>query len=65
MDGADRCIEAVGAKPTYELALDAVRPGGNVSIISVSEQPQTHMNTLWIKNIRISKVWLMLTVFRN
>lgn len=53
--GADRCIEAVGAKPTYELALDAVRPGGNVSIIGVFEQPQTlPMNTLWIKNIRIS-----------
>jgi len=45
----------VGAKPTYELALDAVRPGGNVSIIGVFEQPQTlPMNTLWIKNIRIS-----------
>ncbi|MDD3853014.1 MAG: alcohol dehydrogenase [Syntrophomonadaceae bacterium] len=53
--GADRTIEAVGAKPTYELALDAVRPGGNVSIIGVFEQPQTlPMNTLWIKNIRIS-----------
>ncbi len=53
--GADRTIEAVGAKGTYEMALDAVRPGGNVSIIGVFEQPQTlPMNTLWIKNIRIS-----------
>jgi alcohol dehydrogenase len=53
--GADRCIEAVGVKGTYELALEAVRPGGNVSIIGVFEQPQVlPMNTLWIKNIRIS-----------
>lgn len=53
--GADRTIEAVGAKGTYELALEAVRPGGNVSIIGVFEGPQTlPMNTLWIKNISIS-----------
>ena len=53
--GADRTIEAVGAKGTYELALDAVRPGGNVSIVGVFEGPQVlPMNTLWIKNIRIS-----------
>jgi len=53
--GADRTIEAVGAKGTYELALEAVRPGGNVSIIGVFEGPQTlPMNTLWIKNITIS-----------
>ncbi len=53
--GADATIEAVGAKGTYELALDAVRPGGNVSIIGVFEQPQElPMNKLWIKNISIS-----------
>ncbi len=53
--GADRTIEAVGVKGTYELALDAVRPGGNVSIIGVFEGPQVlPMNELWIKNIRIS-----------
>lgn len=53
--GADRTIEAVGAKGTYELALEAVRPGGNVSIIGVFEQPQElAMNKLWIKNIKIS-----------
>src|SRR5665647_1834528 len=53
--GADRTIEAVGAKGTYELALDAVRAGGNVSIIGVFEKPQElPMNTLWVKNIRIS-----------
>ncbi len=53
--GADRTIEAVGVTGTYNLALDAVRPGGDVSIIGVFEKPQTlAMNTLWIKNIRIS-----------
>lgn len=53
--GADRTIEAVGAKGTYELALDAVRPGGNVSMIGVFEKPQSlPMNTLWIKNIQIN-----------
>jgi alcohol dehydrogenase len=53
--GADRTIEAVGAKGTFELALEAVRPGGNVSIIGVFENPQIlPMNTLWIKNIRLS-----------
>jgi len=53
--GADVTIEAVGAKGTYELALDAVRPGGNVSIIGVFEKPQElPMNKLWIKNINLS-----------
>ncbi len=53
--GADRTIEAVGAKGTFDLALEAVRPGGNVSIIGVFEGAQTlPMNTLWIKNISIS-----------
>lgn len=52
--GADRTIEAVGAKGTYELALEAVRAGGNVSLLGVFEQPQTlAMNELWIKNITI------------
>lgn len=53
--GADRTIEACGAKGTYELALDAVRPGGNVSLIGVFEDPQTlALNELWIKNIKLS-----------
>ncbi len=52
--GADRTIEAVGAKGTYELALESVRAGGNVSLLGVFEQPQTlAMNKLWIKNITI------------
>jgi len=53
--GADRTIEANGAKPTYEMALDCVRAGGNVSLVGVFEGPQVlPMNELWIKNIRIS-----------
>ncbi len=53
--GADRTIEACGFTGTYELALECVRPGGNVSLIGVFEKPQElPMNTLWIKNIRIS-----------
>jgi len=53
--GADRTIEANGFKPTYDMAIDSVRPGGNVSFIGVFEKPQElAMNTLWIKNITIS-----------
>lgn len=53
--GADRTMEANGATPTYQLALDCVRPGGNVSLIGVFEKPQElAMNKLWIKNINIS-----------
>lgn len=52
--GADVAIEAVGVTGTYKLALDAVRPGGTVSILGVYEQPQElPMNELWIKNINI------------
>ena len=53
--GADVTIEAVGAEPTFNLALGAVRAGGNVSIIGVFEAPiEVKMNELWIKNINIS-----------
>lgn len=53
--GADRTLECVGVQGTYEMALDAVRAGGSVSMIGVFEKPQTlPMNTLWIKNINIS-----------
>lgn len=53
--GADRTMEANGATPTYQLALDSVRAGGNVSLIGVFEKPQElAMNKLWIKNINIS-----------
>ncbi|BBB90496.1 MAG TPA: alcohol dehydrogenase [Methylomusa anaerophila] len=53
--GADRCIEGVGAAPTLQLALDCVRPGGNVSVIGVFEKPfELAMNKLWIQNITLS-----------
>lgn len=52
--GADRTIEAVGVKGTFELAINAVRSGGNISIVGVFEDPQTlAMNELWIKNLTI------------
>jgi len=53
--GADVTIEANGFKPTFDMAVDSVRPGGTISLIGVFEKPQElAMNTLWIKNIRIS-----------
>ena len=53
--GADVTIEAVGIEPTFNMALNAVRPGGNVSVIGVFEKPiEVKMNELWIKNINIS-----------
>lgn len=52
--GADVTIEAVGVTPTYNLALEAVRPAGVVSMIGVFEQPQElKMNEYWIKNISL------------
>lgn len=53
--GADVAIEAVGIKPTFDLAIECVRPGGHVSVIGVFEKPvELAMNKLWIKNITIS-----------
>jgi len=53
--GADVVIEAVGVKGTFDLALNAVRPGGTVSILGVFEQSQElPMHELWIKNIKIT-----------
>jgi threonine dehydrogenase-like Zn-dependent dehydrogenase len=50
--GADVAIEAVGIKATFAAAFEAVRPGGNVSIVGVFEEAQElPMSTLCIKNI--------------
>lgn len=50
--GADVAIEAVGIKATFEAVFQAVRPGGNVSIVGVFEEPQElPMSQLCIKNI--------------
>lgn len=52
--GADVTIEANGFEPTFKGAIDAVKPGGTVSLIGVFEKPQIlDMKTLWIKNIAI------------
>ena len=52
--GADSTIEAVGVKPTYEMAIDCVRNAGVVSLIGVFEKPQElKMNELWIRNIKL------------
>lgn len=52
--GADVTIEANGFEPTFKAAIDAVRPGGTVSLVGVFEKPQLlEMNKLWIQNITI------------
>ncbi|MCL2513924.1 MAG: zinc-binding dehydrogenase, partial [Oscillospiraceae bacterium] len=38
--GADKTIEAVGVKPTYEMAVGYVRDAGVVSIVGVFQEPQ-------------------------
>ncbi len=53
--GADVVIEAVGIKSTFEACLQAVRPGGNVSIVGVFEEPQEiMMPQLCVKNISVT-----------
>jgi alcohol dehydrogenase len=53
--GADVTIEALGFKPTFDAAIQAVRKGGNVSLLGVFEGPmELPMHELWIKNINIS-----------
>ncbi len=53
--GADRCIEAVGVAPTFQMALDNVRPGGGICVTGVFEKPfELAMNELWTKNISIT-----------
>ncbi|RJP26723.1 MAG: alcohol dehydrogenase [Candidatus Abyssobacteria bacterium SURF_5] len=53
--GADVVIEAVGIKSTFDACFQAVRPGGNVSIIGIFEDPQElMMPQLSIKNIGVS-----------
>ena len=53
--GADVAIEAVGIKTTFDAAFQAVRPGGNVSIVGVFENAQELlMPQLCIKNIGVT-----------
>jgi alcohol dehydrogenase len=53
--GADVAIEAVGIKATFDACFQAVRPGGNVSIVGVFEEAQELlMPQLCIKNIGVT-----------
>jgi len=53
--GADVVIEAVGMKATFDACFQAVRPGGNVSIVGVFEESQEIlMPQLCIKNIGVT-----------
>jgi alcohol dehydrogenase len=56
--GVDVAIEAVGIvgiPQTFDMAVDLVRPGGNVANVGVHGRPvQLHLEDLWIRNINIS-----------
>ncbi|WP_139003370.1 zinc-dependent alcohol dehydrogenase family protein [Arthrobacter crystallopoietes] len=53
--GVDVAIEAVGIPATFDMAVDLVRPGGNVANVGVHGKPvQLHLEDLWIRNINIS-----------
>jgi alcohol dehydrogenase len=53
--GADVAIEAVGIPETFEMAVQLVRPGGNVANVGVHGRPvELHLENLWIQNINIS-----------
>lgn len=50
--GADVTIEAAGAKPTYDMAFEAVRPAGQVSAVGFLGREYTlDMSELWMKNV--------------
>lgn len=50
--GADVTIEAAGAVPTYDLAIAAVRPAGQISAIGFTAEPYAMtMFDLWMRNI--------------
>jgi len=53
--GADVAIEAVGIPETFEMAVELVRPGGNVANVGVhGRSVELHVENLWIQNINIS-----------
>lgn len=54
-DGVDVSVEAVGIPATFQMALDIVRPGGNVANVGVhGHSVNLALQDLWIKNINIS-----------
>ena len=53
--GVDVAIEAVGIPETFAMAIEVVRPGGNVANVGVHGKPvELHLENLWIQNINIS-----------
>ncbi|TFC86936.1 alcohol dehydrogenase [Cryobacterium sinapicolor] len=53
--GVDVAIEAVGIPATFDMAIEVVRPGGNVANVGVHGKPvELHLEHLWIQNINIS-----------
>ncbi|WP_423184548.1 zinc-dependent alcohol dehydrogenase family protein [Arthrobacter sp. NyZ413] len=54
-EGVDVAIEAVGLPVTFDMAVQLVRPGGNVANIGVHGKPvELRLQDLWIRNITIS-----------
>jgi threonine dehydrogenase-like Zn-dependent dehydrogenase len=53
--GADVVIEAVGAVPAFETALDVVRRGGTVCVIGmyVSETTELQLGMVWTRMLRL------------
>lgn len=60
--GADASIEASGFGPAFDLALEAVKPYGNVSMIGMNPEPHIlNMPLVSLKNINLSTGWLSTT----
>ncbi|MCA1783640.1 MAG: zinc-dependent alcohol dehydrogenase family protein [Dermatophilaceae bacterium] len=54
-DGVDVAIEAVGIPATFELCVDAIRPGGHVANVGVHGAPVSFaIERQWINNITIT-----------
>jgi threonine dehydrogenase-like Zn-dependent dehydrogenase len=53
--GADVVIEAVGAVPAFETAVDVVRRGGTVAVIGmyVSESTELQLGVVWTRTLRL------------
>jgi threonine dehydrogenase-like Zn-dependent dehydrogenase len=53
--GADVVIEAVGAVPAFEAAVDVVRRGGTVAVIGmyVSESTELQLGVVWTRTLRL------------
>jgi alcohol dehydrogenase len=64
--GADVAIEAAGVKPTFDSAIDVVRPSGTISIIALYAQPQAlQMQEITGKNLTIKMGWVHSTKMKK